>query len=52
MILKESRELEWIQQLRIRYPYTNPTLIEKAIRAFSLLEALAVAGDKRDWLSE
>ena len=44
MILKESRELEWIQQLRIRYPYTNPTLIEKAIRAFSLLEALAVSG--------
>lgn len=44
MILKESRELEWIQQLRTRYPYTNPTLIEKAIRAFSLLEALAVSG--------
>lgn len=44
MILKESRELEWIQQLRSRYPYTNPTLIEKAIRAFSLLEALAVSG--------
>ena len=44
MILKESRELEWIQQLRIHYPYTNPTLIEKAIRAFSLLEALAVSG--------
>ena len=30
MILKESRELEWIQQIRIRYPYTNPTLIESA----------------------
>lgn len=44
MILKESRELEWIQQLRTRYPYTNPTLIEKAIRAFSLLEALTVSG--------
>ena len=44
MILKESRDLEWIQQLRIRYPFTNPTLIEKAIRAFSLLEALAVSG--------
>lgn len=44
MILKESRDLEWIQQLRSDYPFTNPTLIEKAIRAFSLLEALAVSG--------
>lgn len=44
MILKESRELEWIQHLRARYSYTNPTLIEKAIRAFSLLEALAISG--------
>lgn len=44
MILKESRELEWIQLLRSRYPLTNPTLIEKTIRAFSLLEALVVSG--------
>ena len=44
MILKESRNLEWIQELRGRFPFTNPTLIEKTIRAFSLLEALAVSG--------
>lgn len=44
MILKESRDLEWIQELRGRFPSTNPTLIEKTIRAFSLLEALAVSG--------
>ena len=44
MILKESRELEWIQELRSRYLFTNPTLIEKTIRAFSLLEALSVSG--------
>lgn len=43
MILKESRDLEWIQELRNRYPFTNPLLIEKTIRAFSLLEALAVS---------
>ena len=44
MILKESRDLEWIQELRSRYQFTNPTLIEKTIRAFSLLEALSVSG--------
>ena len=31
MILKESRDLEWIQELRSRYKFTNPTLIEKSI---------------------
>ena len=44
MILKESRDLEWIKELRTRYSSTNPLLIEKTIRAFSLLEALAVSG--------
>ena len=44
MILKESRNLEWIHELRNLYTFTNPILIEKTIRAFSLLEALSVSG--------
>jgi hypothetical protein len=44
MINPESRTVEWIRQVAIENQISNITLIEKAIRAFSLLESLARSG--------
>ena len=44
MILPESRSLEWIQTVASDHRVTNPILVEKVIRAFSLLESLARSG--------
>ena len=44
MILAESRNIEWIQKIKLKYPTLDTQLIEKTIRAFSLLEALARSG--------
>lgn len=45
MISPESRTLEWIDSLRTRYPYIkDASLLEKTIRAFSLLESLVRSG--------
>jgi len=44
MILTDSRSLEWIDHVAALYPILNKTLIEKSIRAFSLLESLARSG--------
>ncbi len=44
MILPESRSLGWIQKVASDHRVTNPILVEKVIRAFSLLEALARSG--------
>ncbi len=41
MILPESRSLEWITKTAADNHASNPILVEKVIRAFSLLEALA-----------
>lgn len=41
MINPESRTREWIESLRTQYPYIkDASLLEKTIRAFSLLESL------------
>jgi predicted nucleotidyltransferase component of viral defense system len=45
MISPESRTREWIESLRIQYPYIkDASLLEKTIRAFSLLESLVRSG--------
>lgn len=45
MINPVSRTREWIETLRIQYPYIkDASLLEKSIRAFSLLESLARSG--------
>ena len=44
MISPESRNLEWIEKAASDNHATNPILVEKVIRAFSLLEALARSG--------
>lgn len=44
MILPESRNLEWIEKASADNHASNPILVEKVIRAFSLLEALARSG--------
>ena len=44
MILPESRNLEWIEKASADNHASNPLLVEKVIRAFSLLEALARSG--------
>ena len=45
MINPESRTREWIESLRMQYPYIkDAALLEKAIRAFSLLESLVRSG--------
>ena len=45
MINPESRTLEWIDSLRAQYPYIkDASLLEKTIRAFSLLESLVRSG--------
>ena len=40
MILPESRNLEWIEKASADNHASNPILVEKVIRAFSLLEEL------------
>lgn len=44
MIHPDSRTLPWIQEVAERYKFKEVQLIEKAIRAFSLLEALVRSG--------
>lgn len=44
MILAESRSMDWINQVSSFYPFLDKTLIEKSIRAFSLLESIARSG--------
>ncbi len=44
MILPESRSLEWIMKSAADNHASNPILVEKVIRAFCLLEALARSG--------
>ncbi|MCC8113213.1 MAG: nucleotidyl transferase AbiEii/AbiGii toxin family protein [Bacteroidales bacterium] len=44
MIHTDSRSLEWINHIAILYPTLNKSLIEKTIRAFSLLESLVRSG--------
>lgn len=45
MINPESRTREWIESLRTQYPYIkDASLLEKTIRAFSLLESLVRSG--------
>lgn len=44
MILPESRSLEWIKKAAADNHASNPILVEKVIRAFSLLESLARSG--------
>ena len=44
MIHPDSRKIEWIRQVSESSNYTNIVLIEKTIRAFSLLEALVLSG--------
>ena len=44
MIHPDSRSLTWIQEVADRYKFKELQLIEKTIRAFSLLEALVRSG--------
>ena len=44
MILPESRSLAWIEETAKHNNAKDITLVEKTIRAFSLLEALARSG--------
>lgn len=45
MISPESRTTQWIESLRPQYPNINDaSLLEKSIRAFSLLESLKISG--------
>jgi len=44
MILPESRSMEWLQKLATENNFPNITMFEKTIRAFSLLESLALSG--------
>ena len=44
MIAPESRSLEWIEKVAKDNNASNPILVEKVIRAFSLLESLARSG--------
>jgi len=44
MILSDSRTMEWINHVASIYPTLDKTLIEKTIRAFSLLESLVRSG--------
>ena len=44
MIDKRSRSIEWITEAASRIGVHDVALVEKTIRAFSLLEALARAG--------
>jgi len=44
MILPESRSIEWLQKVATENNFPNITMLEKTIRAFSLLESLALSG--------
>jgi len=44
MIHPDSRSLSWIQEVADKYRFKEVQLIEKTIRAFSLLEALVRSG--------
>ncbi|MCL2326921.1 MAG: nucleotidyl transferase AbiEii/AbiGii toxin family protein [Bacteroidetes bacterium] len=44
MILPESRTIEWLQRIATENNFPNITMLEKTIRAFSLLESLALSG--------
>ena len=44
MIHPDSRSLEWMQQVAVENNFNDITLIEKTIRAFSLLESLVLSG--------
>lgn len=44
MIHPDSRSLEWMQQVASENNFKDITLIEKTIRAFSLLESLVLSG--------
>lgn len=44
MILPESRSIEWLQQVATENNIPNITILEKTVRAFSLLESLILSG--------
>lgn len=44
MIHPDSRSIEWIEKVSTEHPSLDKTLIEKTIRAFSLLESLVLSG--------
>lgn len=44
MIDPESRTIEWINEVHSKYNKIDKSLIEKSIRAFSLLESLVLSG--------
>jgi len=44
MILPESRSVEWLKKIVSEHNFSNITMFEKTIRAFSLLELLALSG--------
>ena len=44
MIDPESRAIEWIDEVHSNYKKLDKSLIEKSIRAFSLLESLVLSG--------
>jgi hypothetical protein len=44
MIHPDSRSIEWMQQVATENNFKDITLIEKTIRAFSLLESLVLSG--------
>lgn len=44
MIHSDSRSMQWINSVAAQHPSLDKTLIEKTIRAFSLLESLSLSG--------
>jgi hypothetical protein len=44
MIHPDSRTIEWIKQVAAENKFSDIALIEKSIRAFSLLESLVLSG--------
>lgn len=44
MIHTESRSIEWLQKVAAENLFSNITMLEKTVRAFSLLESLALSG--------
>jgi len=44
MILPDSHSIEWLQKVATETNFPNITMLEKTIRAFSLLESLALSG--------
>ena len=49
MIRKECFTKEWIETVRDRFKYNDVNLIEKVIRAFSLVEMLSESGCPYIW---